>query len=286
MWIALWVVLALFVLLIGLILGGLLGFLAPRPHTAENGPSSPDPAPGREEAAAPEEGGDDPSPSGLRALRQENRRLTRQVESLTQALEAQSRAAPVVPPQLQALREVPPFNPDLTLNEEFASLLDLSQAEYENINAALAAAKRDLEALREAVMTIRQKADTQVRVTVPPFPEEGEALRQALNQALQAELGPVRFATFISVAENAMLERFVYFGAARQTIYFDVDTEETAGSRIHIYDSLHLPAEDDGSRTIQLIKGYFDQLPERYRRYIDWEPAPAPPPEPEAYLPE
>lgn len=109
------------------------------------------------------------------------------------------------------------LRPDLALDPAAVALLDLSEADTSAVEAAVRNARSALDRLETAHARVTEQTDTSVTVSIEPFEEDGERIREELRVALATTLGDDRGARLLEqLVERA--QAFSHFGEATQTL--------------------------------------------------------------------
>jgi len=167
----------------------------------------------------------------------------------------------------------PPLGDDGLLNADLADFLEVGAAERELVNDALSYGRESLFAIESQLMTSTQSAPDRVSLHIPPFPDDGAAVRSDLMLALETTLGRGRFDRFLDVAAEEMDRQYDYFGAASRTIVFQLadSVDPNDPPYLVIRDGRIIP-KGQGRRDVQMAETSVRQLPPDYLRYLAWLP--------------
>jgi hypothetical protein len=216
-------------------------------------------------------------------LRDENARLRTENERLTKAVtarEAPSTALPGLPAatdahavkmaQLRALAEaqkdksanvnLPIVTRDGKLAPEFAKMFDLTPAENEALQRAVAQGRQQIDGLLAANATVTPTGDTLV-VEVKPFTGGGDVY-DTLMDAFARTLGPDRNELFLALQTDQLTRAFNSFGAEDRTLTFSREaTTDSTGSRLALRDMQRAPRS---SMSSSMTFPDLSKLPDQY----------------------
>lgn len=175
--------------------------------------------------------------------------------------------------QLAHLRLMP-VDADMAVSDELAQLLRLNEEEVGRLDGVFLDTRSVLQELESANISVDQRAENQVVLTIPPYASEGLVVRDELYGELKRTLGAARFDRFLQVAEEGLESQFDYFGLADRTLAFEaLQDAETGGAQLFVRDERVLPSKDDPLRLdVTASERIVDELPDEYRAYWDWLP--------------
>jgi len=216
-------------------------------------------------------------------LRDENARLRTENERLTKTMTARgtpSAASPGLPAtpdghaarmaQLRALAEaqkdksanvnLPIVTRNGKLAPEFSKMFDLTPAENEALQRAVAQGRQQIDSLLAANATVTPTGDTIV-VEVKSFTGGGDVY-DTLMDAFARTLGPERNELFLALQTEQLTRAFNSFGAEDRTLTFSREaTADSAGSRLALRDLQRAP---NSSMSSASTYPDLSKLPEQY----------------------
>lgn len=216
-------------------------------------------------------------------LHDENARLRTENERLTKAVTARetpSAASPGLPvaadehavkmAQLRALAgaqkdksanvNLPIVTRDGKLAPEFAKMFDLTPAENEALQRAVAQGRQQIDGLLAANATVTPTGDTIV-VEVKSFTGGGDVY-DTLMDAFARTLGPERNELFLALQTDQLTRAFNSFGAEDRTLTFSREaTTDSAGSRLALRDLQRAPHSSTSS---SMTYPDLSKLPDQY----------------------
>lgn len=161
--------------------------------------------------------------------------------------------------QLQAAGE------DYTLDPDVAEFLSITPEETTRINEAFAFARAAMQRLEDETMQITVEAPDRAAVAVPPYPEEGAALRDDLYARMDAVMGADRFGRFLQVSQGALDERYHGFGQAARALLFSLEKAEGQELPLLKIRDEWTTADGDGKRSIRATEWLTSEVPDAYR---------------------
>ncbi|MDZ4199481.1 MAG: hypothetical protein U1E27_09380, partial [Kiritimatiellia bacterium] len=151
---------------------------------------------------------------------------------------------------LVARLDLPVVNDEGVLHPDLETFLRITASERETINQALTAASEAIESLNRSALRIEFPDESRLVAIRPPYPEEGEKVRQRLLTDLDGALGIYRFDRFLRAAQKDLDRAFDTFGRSERTIEMDLTASPESGEEIlRIRDQIRLPEEDGSVRT-------------------------------------
>jgi len=215
----------------------------------------------------------------LREIETENRRLRGEVQDLHGRLVGvlnwvltNFRGTYPLPEPLMARLQVPPVTEDYTLHPEAAALIKVTPEEEQKINDVFAYARSYLAEIEAAMLTVTSPRPDKVILHIPPFAEDGAALREDMYAALEITLGADRFDRFLKVSEAGLKSSFYRFGEASRTLVFElVYAGEGEPPQLKIKDGWIMETVP-GAKEITATEATVTNLPSRYAAYSPWLP--------------
>jgi hypothetical protein len=180
---------------------------------------------------------------------------------------------PLPESQMANLRLVP-VDTNMATSDDLVQLLRLNDDEVNRLDDAFVGTRSVLQELETEKISVDTPADNQVVLTMPPYAEEGQLVREELYGELKKTLGAARFDRFLQVAESGLDEKFDYFGEADRTLQFEAVQDEQSGvSQLFVRDERVVPSKDDPLRQdIIASERIVTELPEEYYPYWNWLP--------------
>jgi len=234
---------------------------------AEPAPAAPEPAP-RDASGSSE------NDRRVFQLEMENAKLRGRLDDmLTWILDNVRGTYPLPENQMVYLR-LEPVDEDLGVSADLAQLLRLSEEEAVRLDAAFMGTRSVLLDLEAESIQVETPDRHQARILIPPYPEEGHLVREALYEELARALGPARFDRFLQVAEEGLDRRFEYFGEADRTLFFEAMRDAATGdAQLFVRDERVVPNRLDPLRQdILASERVVSELPEEYYPYWNWLP--------------
>ena len=207
-------------------------------------------------------------------LETENARLRSRLEDMLNWILDNVRGTYPLPENQMANLQVVPAGNDLAVSEDLVQLLRLNEEEIGQIDAAFLGTKSALREIEAENISVDNPADNQVVLSIPPYAEEGQAVREDLYGELEKTLGAARFNRLLQVGESGLAETFGHFGEADRTLWFEAVADSGSGdSQLFVRDERVLPDKDDPLRhDIRASERVVTELPEEYYPYWDWLP--------------
>ncbi len=207
-------------------------------------------------------------------LEMENAQLRRRLDDMLNWILANVRGTYPLPESQMANLKIDPVDKDMAVSADLAQLLRLNEKEIERLDTAFLGTRSVLQELGSENIAVQQPADNQLVLNIPPYPEQGQAVRDELYEELKKTLGPARFDRFLQVAEPALEARLDYFGQADRTVEFETVQDAASGdSQLFVRDERVVPSKADPLRQdIVAFEQIVTELPEEYYAYWNWLP--------------
>ena len=180
---------------------------------------------------------------------------------------------PLPDAQMANLRLVP-VDEDMAVSADLAEVLRLSDQELDTLDATFNGTRTVLRELEAEKISVAEPGENQVVLSIPPYAEEGQVVREELYGALKQTLGAGRFDRFLQVAEAGLDERFDYFGEADRTLEFEAVQDAASGDpQLFVRDERVRPSKEDPLRQdITASERIVTELPDEYYPYRSWLP--------------
>ena len=180
---------------------------------------------------------------------------------------------PLPETQMANLRLMP-VDENMAVSDDLADVLRLNDQELDSLDTAFSGSRSVLRELEAQNISVKAPAQNQVVLSIPPYAEEGQVVREELYSALKNTLGAGRFDRFLQVAEAGLDERFDYFGEADRTLEFETVQDAASGDpQLFVRDERVLPSKDDPLRQdITASERIVTELPDEYYPYRQWLP--------------
>ncbi len=104
------------------------------------------------------------------------------------------------------------------LNADFLAVYDVTAAEKERMEAAVAKAQKEVANLETKFAVITPGPDGGFSISIPPFPEEGGAVYDELHRTVRSVLGAERYALYQTTGGEADSHSFGGCGIGETTI--------------------------------------------------------------------
>ena len=217
-------------------------------------------------AAAPSAPADRDAARELFRLQTENQRLRARLDDVLNWLLENVRGTFPLPED--------PLDDALAVNPDLARLLRLTDEETARLRTAFAESREVLQELETENISVENPAEYQVVLSIPPYAETAEPVREALFGDLLRTLGRARYDRFLQVAGAGLEERFGHFGAEDRTLSFEAFADEASGAaRLFVRDERALPDAADPDRVnVTASERVVATLPEEYEPYWAWLP--------------
>ena len=208
------------------------------------------------------------------ALETENAKLRGRLhDMLNWMLENVRGTFPLPEAQMANLRLVP-VDENMAVSDDLAEVLRLSDQELDTLDATFSGTRTVLRELEAEKISVAEPGENQVVLSIPPYAEEGQVVREELYGALKQTLGAGRFDRFLQVAEAGLDERFDYFGEADRTLEFEAVQDAASGDpQLFVRDERVRPNKEDPLRQdITASERIVTELPDEYYPYRSWLP--------------
>lgn len=206
-------------------------------------------------------------------LAAENQELRTQFEKLANWVLASFRGKYPLPQRMVTNLRIEPVNDDFTLHPDLAELLQVTPGEKEMMDDAFVATRQTISDLEESILSITENAPDRLTLYIPPYEDEGVALKEDLYGALEATLGANRFDRMVDVAQEQLEKQYHYFGTAARTLVFEVSPPQQEGEPavLVIKDGWIIPDGGNG-RSVEVKESAVTELPRAYLAYLHHMP--------------
>lgn len=207
-------------------------------------------------------------------LEMENARLRSRLDDMLNWILDNVRGTYPLPEHQMANLKIDPVDQDMAVSADLAQLLRLNDEEIERLDTAFLGTRSVLQELGNENIVVKEPAENQVVLNIPPYPEAGRQVREELYGELKKTLGPARFDRFMQVAETALEQRLDYFGQADRTVGFETVEDAASGNaQLFVRDERVVPNKDNPLRQdIAAFEQVVTELPEEYYAYWNWLP--------------
>lgn len=207
-------------------------------------------------------------------LEMENAKLRGRLDDMLNWILDNVRGTFPLPDHQMANLRVVPCDTNLEVSADLAEVLRLDDAEIDRLGTAFIGTRAVLQELETEKISVDQPAEKQVVLTIPPYAEEGQFVREELYVELKRALGPARFDRFLQIAEAGLEEQFEHFGEVDRTLEFEEVTDAASGAaQLFVRDERVLPSKDDPLRQdITASERLVTELPDEYYAYWNWLP--------------
>ncbi len=238
------------------------------------------PAPGRAPAAAPAA----PAAPAAAAdrdlerkafrLEMENAKLRARLDDMLNWIIDNVRGTFPLPDHQMANLRIAPVDTNLATSADLAEILRLDDEEIFLLDSAFLGTQSVLRELEAEKISVDRPAEKQTVLSIPPYAEEGELVREELYGELKRTLGAGRFDRFLQIASAGLDESFDHFGAADRTLEFEEVTDVATGeAQLYVRDERVLPNKDDPRRQdVVASERLVAELPGEYVAYWNWLP--------------
>jgi hypothetical protein len=176
---------------------------------------------------------------------------------------------------MQRLR-IAPLDAELAVSADLVEMLRLDAGERVLVQDIFNYVREELHAAEADIALVTEATDDRVTFAIPPYAEQGAALRNDLLLTLEDTLGAPRLDRLLAVAGQDLREQFHYFGEAERTLTFQIVHPVTPGAHdpyLVIRDGWTVP-DGDSVRLTKVTETAVDALPASYRAYAEWLPEP------------
>ena len=207
-------------------------------------------------------------------LEMENAKLRGRLDDMLNWILDNVRGTFPLPDHQMANLRVVPVDTNMEVSADLAEVLRLDDAEIDRLGTAFIGTRAVLKELETEKISVDQPAEKQVVLTIPPYAEEGQIVREELYGELKQALGPARFDRFLEIAGAGLDEKFEYFGDVDRTLEFEEVTDAASGAaQLFVRDERVLPSKDDPLRQdITASERLVTELPDEYYAYWNWLP--------------
>ena len=238
------------------------------------------PAPGRAPAAAPAA----PAAPAAAAdrdlerkafrLEMENAKLRARLDDMLNWIIDNVRGTFPLPDHQMANLRIAPVDTNLATSADLAEILRLDDEEIFLLDSAFLGTRSVLRELEAEKISVDRPAEKQTVLSIPPYADEGELVREELYVELKRTLGAGRFDRFLQIASAGLDESFDHFGAADRTLEFEEVTDVATGeAQLYVRDERVLPNKDDPRRQdVVASERLVAELPGEYVAYWNWLP--------------
>ena len=208
------------------------------------------------------------------ALETENAKLRGRLHDMLNWMLENVRGTFPLPEAQMANLQLMPVDENMAVSEDLAEVLRLSDQELDTLDATFSGTRTVLRELEAEKISVAEPGENQVVLSIPPYAEEGQVVREELYGALKQTLGAGRFDRFLQVAEDGLDERFDYFGEADRTLEFEAVQDAASGDpQLFVRDERVRPSKEDPLRQdITASERIVTELPDEYYPYRSWLP--------------
>jgi hypothetical protein len=208
-----------------------------------------------------------------RRIDRERRRIQSQYDDLMQWILDNVRGTYPVPERLVDRLDVAPMNEAFEVNDDLVELLRLEPGEVSLMNDAFQFTRETQVAFEQELVEVEVVDSSLARLRIPPYPEEGEALREDLYLALEATLGPARMDRMIDVSETQLRRQFNHFGRAERSLAFEViETPDGSIPPYLLIRDAWTTSDDPSTRRTEATETAVFELPPSYAEFTPWLP--------------
>jgi hypothetical protein len=168
--------------------------------------------------------------------------------------------------------DMEPVTADLMLHPEVAEFLHITPAEEAIINDAFAYADSFINQIEYEMMSYSVPHPDQAVLRIPPYPEDGELLRDDLYTSLESALGIARFDTMLDITEDELNKTFHRFGDATRTIIFEVTYNPEDNTPQLLIKDGWVYRDEQNRKIVEATEEVVDDLPLKYAQYYDYLP--------------
>ncbi len=207
-------------------------------------------------------------------LEMENAKLRGRLDDMLNWILDNVRGTFPLPDRQMANLRVVPVDTNMEVSADLAEVLRLDDAEIDRLDNAFIGTRAVLRELETEKISVDQPAEKQVVLSIPPYAEEGQFVREELYAELKQTLGPARFDRFRQIAEAGLEEKFEHFGEVDRTLEFEEVTDAASGeAQLFVRDERVLPSKDDPLRVdVAASERLVTELPDEYYAYWNWLP--------------
>lgn len=207
-------------------------------------------------------------------LEMENAKLRGRLDDMLNWILDNVRGTFPLPDRQMANLRVVPVDTNMEVSADLAEVLRLDDAEIDRLDSAFTGTRAVLRELETEKISVDQPAEKQVVLSIPPYAEEGQFVREELYSELEQTLGTARFDRFLQIAETGLEEKFEHFGEVDRTLEFEEVTDAASGeAQLFVRDERVLPSKDDPLRVdVAASERLVTELPDEYYAYWNWLP--------------
>ena len=207
-------------------------------------------------------------------LELENAKLRARLDDMLNWILDNVRGTFPLPERQMANLRVAPVDTNLATSADLAEILRLDDEEIFLLDSAFLGTHSVLRELEAEKISVDRPAEKQTVLSIPPFADEGELVREELYVELKRTLGAGRFDRFLQIAAAGLDESFDHFGAADRTLEFEEVTDVATGeAQLYVRDERVLPNKDDPRRQdVVASERLVAELPGEYAAYWNWLP--------------
>ena len=207
-------------------------------------------------------------------LQSENQRLRARLDDVLNWLLENVRGTFPLPEEQMANLRIEPVDDALEVSPDLARLLRLTDEETTRLGTVFAESREVLQELETENISVENPAEYQVVLSIPPYADTAEPVRDALYGDLLRTLGRARYDRFLQVAGEGLEARFGHFGAEDRTLSFEAFADEDSGAaRLFVRDERALPDATDPDRVnVTASERVVSTLPGEYEAYWAWLP--------------
>ena len=207
-------------------------------------------------------------------LEMENAKLRARLDDMLNWIIDNVRGTFPLPDHQMANLRIAPVDTNLATSADLAEILRLDDEEIFLLDSAFLGTQSVLRELEAEKISVDRPAEKQTVLSIPPYAEEGELVREELYGELKRTLGAGRFDRFLQIASAGLDESFDHFGAADRTLEFEEVTDVATGeAQLYVRDERVLPNKDDPRRQdVVASERLVAELPGEYVAYWNWLP--------------
>ncbi len=174
---------------------------------------------------------------------------------------------------VQRLR-ITPINETMDVSPELVEILRMSDQEKGKVQDIFDFVRDHITEAELDRALITEQSEDKITMTIPPYADVGEELRQDLFLTLEDTLGGARFDRLVDVTGPELDQTFHYFGKAARTLTFEVIHPlpgENFDPYVLIRDGWIIP-EGESVRLTKVSETAVTTIPESYKPYQDHMP--------------
>ena len=182
-------------------------------------------------------------------LQRKNLQLSTQFEGMAAWVLDNYQGKYPLPLDLLKRLNVPVVDEKGRLNADLAKFLKIAPQEQQTVNNAIAFTQAKIAATEAAIATVTENTGSAVTLYVPPYDEQGKAIKEDLYGSMESTLGAPRFDKLTDVTQQDMAETFHYFGSAARTMRFEYMPQQGADAAyLLISDGWQIPEGESLTR--------------------------------------